>query len=438
MDDCNKTAIPGPLSAKYYGSFAFLTVRDRLPVILTRVIDELAREKDAIVAKYTEESREELKQTIGRLSKLKNHLQTDKPLEPLGDAGLDVPIWNQRLEESSSKEGLPPSWFTSPWLLVECYMYRKIFEAFQLSPLLQKYDPFADQKEGAFHGSLDAIKILSNHFWSVINSGSSSATEEGFRQIVQINLWGNKCDLSMSAGKDNSQKSNPLTQLAGLQNFILVDDTHRIWQRLLQGADGSSAEVCVDFILDNAGFELFTDLCFADYLCSKKLAGRVRFHVKEVPWFVSDTTRRDLHWTLQTLKSHTEEPMLADLGRRWDKFFTSGQWEVTSHFYWTLPHDYSEMRTVVPDLYKELSQSHLLIFKGDLNYRKLTGDLMWEPTTPFQTALRGFHPTPLCTLRTLKANIVVGLGSNQAEESEAIDEEWMTSGSFAVVQFWQA
>jgi hypothetical protein len=46
------------------------------------------------------------------------------------------------------------------------------------------------------------------------------------------------------------------------------------------------------------------------------------------------------------------------------------------------------MRSVQPQLYAALATARLVIFKGDLNYRKLVGDLNWEATVPFRTALQ--------------------------------------------------
>ena len=59
------------------------------------------------------------------------------------------------------------------------------------------------------------------------------------------------------------------------------------------------------------------------------------------------------------------------------------------------------MATAAPELYEELSDSKLVIFKGDLNYRKLVGDLDWPVQTSLSKALRGFRPAPLVALRTL-------------------------------------
>lgn len=92
------------------------------------------------------------------------------------------------------------------------------------------------------------------------------------------------------------------------------------------------------------------------------------------------------------------------------------------------------MRAVAPDLYGALSSSDLALFKGDLNYRKLVGDLNWAPTTPFADALGDFRPTRVAALRTLKADVVSGLAEGVAEELDAAGADWMTSGRYAVIQ----
>lgn len=49
-------------------------------------------------------------------------------------------------------------------------------------------------------------------------------------------------------------------------------------------------------VLDNAGFELYCDCVYADWLIQTGLAHTVRFHGKRFAWFVSDVTKQDFDW----------------------------------------------------------------------------------------------------------------------------------------------
>ena len=184
------------------------------------------------------------------------------------------------------------------------------------------------------------------------------------------------------------------------------------------------------------GFELYTDLILADYLCSQNLAKSITFHVKAMPWFVSDTVEQDFPWALATMMS-SESSTFQSLGTRWKSYIDSGRWNVTTHQYWTLPFEFSLMKEKSPDLYTQLGKSQLLIIKGDLNYRKLVHDLIWDTTTPFPHALRGFFPAPLVALRTLKCDAVVGLPDGLSNKLDAEVADWRFTGSYALIQFSQ-
>lgn len=194
----------------------------------------------------------------------------------------------------------------------------------------------------------------------------------------------------------------------------------------------------LDYVLDNAGYELFTDLCLADYLITTNSAETVRFHVKGIPWFISDVMTADFHWILKHLKNNTnniDEASLSTLSDRWIKYVESGRWVLIENQFWTLPVDYSYMQKLAPALYEQLGEAKLVIFKGDMNYRKLFGEKNWDPTTPIEVALQGFRPATLCSLRTIKADIVCGLDKGVAERAEALNEKWMETGDYGLIQF---
>ncbi len=75
---------------------------------------------------------EDLKFIIGKLSKLRSEMQTNKTLHQFETCSShleDCERWNKELNET--KGSAAPCWFNSPWLLVECYMYRVIYAIFE-------------------------------------------------------------------------------------------------------------------------------------------------------------------------------------------------------------------------------------------------------------------------------------------------------------------
>merc|ERR1719381_467900 len=190
----------------------------------------------------------------------------------------------------------------------------------------------------------------------------------------------------------------------------------------------------VDIVMDNSGFELFSDLCLADFLITSGLASVVRMRIKNSPWFVSDTTPHDFTWTLEKLAA-SKEGALSELGGRWLRHVEEARWTVHSDQFWTLPHTFNEMPQADPDLYSALAQADLIIFKGELNYRKLVGDLNWETTVSFGKALKDFRPTNIFAIRTAKADVMVGLEQDQAEMTASKDPTWMVTGQWGVLQF---
>lgn len=76
---------------------------------------------------------EDLKTIIGKLSKLRSEMQTNKSLQLTTAPSIleeNLLIWdgfsNAVANLFTSKSNSDHKWFETPWLFVECYMYRLI------------------------------------------------------------------------------------------------------------------------------------------------------------------------------------------------------------------------------------------------------------------------------------------------------------------------
>jgi hypothetical protein len=142
-------------------------------------------------------------------------------------------------------------------------------------------------------------------------------------------------------------------------------------------------------VLDNAGFELLTDLVCALYLLDSGLASAVRLHVKSMPWFVSDVTPRDVDVLLSAMADPTafpgaENPSVRALAGRLRTCYESGIVSVAEHPFWMTGFDFQALPAVAPGLHRDLLKSALVIFKGDLNYRKFGARRELATPTPIQ------------------------------------------------------
>jgi hypothetical protein len=183
---------------------------------------------------------------------------------------------------------------------------------------------------------------------------------------------------------------------------------------------------------------------YAAYLLEAGIATSVRLHTKEFPWFVSDVIPSDVESLFEHLESSECFPgrkCLDQLIPRLRKLFQSGVITTTSDPFWTTPFSFHEMPSKAPALFKELQNSYLVIFKGDLNYRKLTRDGLWPHTTTYETALGPLgreSGVRILALRTNKSDVCVGVPTQS--KVDALNEEapcgaWVRNGKYAVVSF---
>jgi len=114
-----------------------------------------------------------------------------------------------------------------------------------------------------------------------------------------------------------------------------------------------------------------------------------------------------------------------------------GKWIYEQHPFWCTGYTYWDLHNEAPDLFLHLSYSDLVVFKGDLNHRKLTYDCAAPASTPFEEAIGPMATAKgapkVVSMRTIKSDVVVGLGPKGDELARALDERepgWKISGKY--------
>ncbi|KAM7203041.1 DUF89 domain containing protein [Rhypophila sp. PSN 637] len=450
-------------------SFGWVTARQRWPVIITQAIDDTYR---SVGDCDSAEKREEGKKLVNDLARLKYEVQHDRALTPIPDDGYpDVAIYNKELEALGN-----PTWLNVQWLYCECYLFRRISALFSMSQHWKNYDVFARLKIKTFRSSRPAVLELAHRYKDLVtqmrdNKGKpvdEEAEKILFMEMCEICLWGNATDLSLltSLTYDDIQKLQGSEARKAAEKNILVNDLTVAFDLLLKAKKDGKKYRQVDIVLDNAGFELYVDLILAGYLLSAGLATNVVLHPKSIPWFVSDVLPSDFASLLNALAnprhfyetptdedhlqnktptplSQDEADSLSFLFEEWSGFHAEGQLTLRPNRFWTHPGSFWRLPHEAKNLFEDLKESELVIFKGDLNYRKLTGDANWDPTTPFTTAIGPLGPgsgVNVMALRTCKADVVVGLKTGVDEELKAMEggggdsgaRKWAWNGKWAV------
>jgi uncharacterized protein with ATP-grasp and redox domains len=405
-------------------SFAHKSARERWPAIVTGAIDDVHR----TVSRISDSGKDALtegKSITSALATLKYELQHNRVLGPIADDGFpDVKLYNDELNARG-----PPTWHNVEWLFSECYLYRRIATLFSTAKttVWKDYDPFYRQKMKTFKSSRPAVLELCARYRQIIEQIRASKSdapvasdvtdpkeiEEAekllFIEMAEICLWGNATDLSLltSLSYEEIQKLQGSNARKESEKNILVNDFDSAFAVLSGKLKAKQEPRRVDIVLDNAGFELFVDLVLAGYLLATGLATEVVLHPKDIPWFVSDVVPKDFSALLSAMalpKEFYEKASDADdeaagaekpaplsdeeaanvqfLFDHWSDLHGEGRLILRPNRFWTHAGSFWRMPSVAPELLEDLKESELVVFKGDLNYRKLTGDV-WPCSYPF-------------------------------------------------------
>ena len=391
--------LPPPILISPEGSFAWDVFHRRHPVLIENLIAALPYGP----------------QQIGDLRALLDE-SLGGPMRPLRAGAPDERSWH---EWDRGHYGKP--WADAPFLWAESYFFRRILEATGYHALgVDPYEPMKD-------GELADPGLEAAFSWYGALAGLEP--ERRFAALVEAAVLGNRADLVFQVTE--------VVEGYSAVNAPLADDTQLIWQRLRGGGGGTSAGAgaragsggfdVAAFVCDNAGRELISDLLLAHELLATGTVHGVELHVKPAPYYISDATAADVGKCLRRLRGMSGA--LGAAGCALFEFAAAGRISVLTHPFWCSPLGYRELPG---DLRASLA-GRFLVFKGDLNYRRLVGDSWWDPATPFADAA-GYFGLPLAALRAAKSDAVVGVSRERVAALDAAEPDWRLNGQHSLIQ----
>eukprot|EP00980_Cylindrotheca_fusiformis_P001492 scaffold346_cov116-Cylindrotheca_fusiformis.AAC.6 len=404
--------IPQPICSDEPGTWAYDTMKRRVNEdILQRTYED---NKEAWEAP-------EFKEVLSRFLALRNDLKTSSKLTMLDE--LPTSAGNDRIREWNEwKRLLQPfldagdTWLTAPWLVAEFYVYRRLIEAigyWDEGTIGYKYDPFSKQKMAGLESSVGSAGELNLFCWllqeynvlitpffptdlepMLARIPNLPRTSEGIDLAASIALWGNKMDLSIwpadAADTNVDIFSNVLDKSS---ENLLHDDFESLANHCNKLRDRGGGNV--DIIVDNAGFELITDLALAQYLVESGIASCVTFQLKSHPTFVSDALEVDLRAHVRHyIKLDPDSfPNCQKAGETWQEFLDDGRWKCNEDNFWVQAFPMWDMTEPLRTDTKD--RCDLAFVKGDANYRRLLGDCKWDFTASFGKVVGSYFPCPV-------------------------------------------
>ncbi|EKF39140.1 hypothetical protein MOQ_000642 [Trypanosoma cruzi marinkellei] len=305
----------------------------------------------------------------------------------------------------------------------------------------------------------------------------------------------------------------------GQDDYIVgnqLDRLARLICRLVQTEPKETVTIphTIDIVMDNFGVECVADLIFSLWVLQHHPSLHVTLHVKSIPYYVSDVTPPDIALLIQEMMECAgQEPALAEKLTPFLHLLRAalgnGRLRIDADAVWTQPSEFRELpphvcnrffytRRVLSeaelrrkqeerqsssfsyaDCSRYTAHSALVIFKGDLNFRRLVGDRHWDrrgflstlppderensavsklllADTPcvegdrhtqegeeetddiisFQRIVSSYwpvHVVPVCAIRTIKSELSIGVETARQDTLDRVDPTWRVSGKYGVI-----
>lgn len=307
------------------------------------------------------------------------------------------------------------------------------------------FDPYKSKKRKSIEDDI-SIGIRSGE-----DRKKSSRILLGLEAVTEIN--NNKYNTSdlLEDILNRSLDSNTydLSQLKGMEwNETKADDEDKkgitdVIEYLT--SPKNKQERNVNYLVDNAGVEFFVDLLLGYCLLKDPniRINKVVYHVNVLPIFVSDVIGNDLEFTLKVIKDFISSSTTIEVSRKdcylnalasIEKIFKDGLAHIEPDFIWNMPTAYNNISRKKDIFMKNQDNVDLLIVKGDLNYRRLCGDMTWSYKTKLEK-LTKYIQCPTLVIRSFKSNLVIDYDRVKYHRHSEEDTDWKTGGKYGVIAF---
>jgi uncharacterized protein with ATP-grasp and redox domains len=379
---------PAPIRTDSSNAFAHNTMKVRIPAIV--------REVQQLNPDYPP-------QIMAALDRLHDEVAGDAPIRPLTLPAPDADDWASAYAPHDGE-----TWHNTQWWFAEVYFYRLLMETVRWFET--RRDPFMPKKRA---------ELASPALWKMLNTAlelHGAPPEERLPAAILQALWGNRIDLSFAPALAHGHDWT--------HDDLLVADHEAAATHVLRERG------TVHIVHDNTGTELAADLALADALLEAGCA-RLVCHLKWHPTFVSDATVKDMLHIVDLMRGGEHGDAVQSLGDRLYTAFLDGRLRYAPDAFWNSIHF---LDNLPPRLTQLFDGATLVVIKGDANYRRAVGDIIWPYDTPLATALGGFrHPTLL--LRTLKSDTLAAMPRAIGEQLDAADAAWRVNGRRGVIQY---
>lgn len=310
------------------------------------------------------------------------------------------------------------------------------FDPYKFSKLrMLEKDFMNDEEEQPRSGYCSKIKECLDYVIKINNNTHDGERKEQITDILKANLSSNSSDLSQMFWSDFRD-----VEFASDQ----VNHSEKFWKDYCRDVSNKT----INIVVDNFGIEFLWDLVLGYYLTTKGVT-KIIYHVKHIPMFVSDVVEGDhtimfdkLESLLNISKSRRKKEYLSALNLL---KASSEKFVFKANYLWNMPYSFSKIVSTNSEtsslLYNDIidlfTGNELLIVKGDLNYRRLVEDKLWNSRRKTVQKIK-YAKCPILVIRSYKSSVVMDSNIPDSKMVQRFGPDWKTDGRVGAVLYYNS